>query len=137
MKPDSTTPILVVGLGCQRGCDVDTLRALFHTALDAEGIDPRRINALASIEHKRDEPGLLALADALRLPLQFFAAEQLAVYATRLSHRSALAFTRTGCHGIAESAALALAEQLSGRPARLLITRQKNLQATFALACAG
>ena len=30
-----------------------------------------------------------------------------------------------------------LAEHLAGGPARLLITRQKSAQATFALACAG
>ncbi|MEB0174373.1 cobalamin biosynthesis protein, partial [Undibacterium sp. CCC1.1] len=52
----------------------------------------------------------------------------------QLSYRSALAFAHTGCHGVAESAALALAEQLSGRPSVLLINRSKNRHATFALA---
>ncbi|NNG65578.1 cobalamin biosynthesis protein CobE, partial [Pseudomonas fragi] len=50
---------------------------------------------------------------------------------------SARAFALTGCFGVAESAALALAEQLGGAPARLLITRQNSSVATFALACAG
>ena len=69
--------------------------------------------------------------------MQCFSAEQLAAYEGRLSHKSAVAFAHTGCYGIAESAALALAEQLSPGPARLLITRKKTAQATFALACAG
>ncbi len=128
---------LVVGLGCQRGCEVDTLLALFDRALAEGGIDRQRITALASIDLKQDEPGLLALAERLQLPLQCFSSAQLAVYESRLSHKSAVAFTHTGCYGIAESAALALAEHLADAPARLLITRQKNAQATFALACAG
>ncbi|AZF16462.1 cobalamin biosynthesis protein [Pseudomonas sp. R3-18-08] len=128
---------LVVGLGCQRGCDLHTLLSLFDTALAEGGIERQSITALASIDLKREEPGLLALSRLLGLPLQCFSAEQLAVYEDRLSHKSVVAFTHTGCHGVAESAALALAEHLANAPARLLITRQKNAQATFALACTG
>ncbi|ETK15632.1 MULTISPECIES: cobalamin biosynthesis protein [Pseudomonas] len=128
---------LVVGLGCQRGCDLHTLLALFDSALAEGGIERQRITALASLDRKQQEPGLLALAQKLNLPLQCFSAEQLVVFEHRLSHKSDIAFAHTGCYGIAESAALALAEQLAGSPARLLITRQKSTQATFALACAG
>lgn len=127
--------ILVVGVGCQRGCDVHTLLALFDTALAEGGIERQRVTALASIDRKQDEPGLVALAKRLGLPLQCFSAKTLAAYEDRLSHKSAVAFAHTGCYGIAESAALALAEHLSHSPARLLITRKKTAQATFALAC--
>jgi cobalt-precorrin 5A hydrolase len=127
---------LVVGLGCQRGCALQALLDLLDAALAEGGIERHRITALASIDRKQDEPGLLALAQVLNLPLQCFSAAQLAVYDGRLSHRSAVAFAHTGCYGIAESAALALAEQLSGAPARLLISRKKSARATLALACA-
>jgi cobalt-precorrin 5A hydrolase len=129
-------PILVVGFGCQRGCPASALRALLDQTLLAHGIALDEIQALASIDLKRDEPGLLELAGQLSLPLTCFSAEQLAGYQARLSHRSAIAFERTGCHGVAESAALALADQLSDSPARLHITRQKGPQATLALATA-
>ena len=128
---------LVIGLGCQRGCSLHTLLALFDSALAEGGIERHRISALASIDRKQNEPGLLALAQRLNLPLQCFSAEQLAAFEHRLSHKSDIAFAHTGCYGIAESAALALAEHLAGSPARLLITRKKTAQATFALACAG
>lgn len=127
---------LVVGLGCQRGCDVHTLLGLLDTALAEGGIERQRITALASLDRKQNEPGLLALAKVLNLPLHCFSATQLAAFEQRLSHKSAVAFAHTGCYGVAESAALALAEQLSHAPARLLITRKKVAQATFALACA-
>ncbi|WP_457970182.1 cobalamin biosynthesis protein [Pseudomonas sp. R4-84] len=129
-------PILVVGLGCQRGCSASTLRALLEQTLLAHGIALDEIRALASIDRKRDEPGLLELAAQLSLPLTCFSAEQLAGYQAQLSHRSAIAFERTGCHGVAESAALALADQLGVSPARLRVTRQKGPQATLALAAA-
>ncbi|KAB0488592.1 cobalt-precorrin 5A hydrolase [Pseudomonas reinekei] len=136
MTDASTAPILVVGLGCQRGCPVNTVRALLDQALQAHQIQLHEIKALASIDLKRDEPALSALAAQLALPLMYFSSEQLAAYQSRLSHHSQIAFERTGCYGVAESAALALAEQLANAPAKLLISRQKYAQATLALACA-
>ena len=125
---------LVVGLGCQRGCPVSTLRALLDQALQAHSIELEQISALASIDLKREEPGLVELGVQLGLEVQFFSSEALARYSGQLSHHSDIAFERTGCYGIAESAALALAEQLARTPAKLLISRQKYAQATLALA---
>ncbi|MGF0238483.1 cobalamin biosynthesis protein [Rhodococcus sp. IEGM1300] len=136
MSEPGTAPTLVVGLGCQRGCPAGTLRALLEQALQAHRIELHQIVALATIDLKRDEPGLLELAAELELPLSYFSSEQLARYQTQLSHRSQIAFERTGCYGVAESAALALAEHLAQSPATLLISRQKYAQATLALACA-
>ena len=135
MSDVSTAPILVVGLGCQRGCPVNTLRALLDQALQAHQIGLNQIKALASIDLKRDEPALIELAAQLALPLMYFSSEQLAGYQPQLSHHSQIAFERTGCYGVAESAALVLAEQLTNAPAKLLISRQKYAQATLALAC--
>jgi cobalt-precorrin 5A hydrolase len=137
MTDTGTAPTLVIGLGCQRGCPVTTLRALIDQALQAHQIELHQIKALASIDLKRDEPALVELAEQLALPLTYFSSEQLASYEPQLSHHSQIAFERTGCYGIAESAALALAEHLSQGPATLLVTRKKTAQATFALACAG
>ena len=134
MTTVSTAPTLVVGLGCQRGCPVSTLRALLDQALQAHQIELHRIKALASIDLKRDEPALNELAEQLGLQMMYFSSEQLASYQPRLSHHSDIAFERTGCYGVAESAALALAEQLANGPATLLIPRQKYAQATLALA---
>ncbi|MGY4817877.1 cobalamin biosynthesis protein [Pseudomonas chlororaphis subsp. piscium] len=137
MTDSSTAPILVVGLGCQRGCPVETLRALLDQTLSTHRIDLGQIKALASIDLKHEEPGLLALAAQLSLPLTCFSSRQLTPYVLQLSHRSQIAYEHTGCYGVAESAALALAEQLTRHPPRLLVTRQKYAQATLALACCG
>ncbi|MEJ5060258.1 MULTISPECIES: cobalamin biosynthesis protein [unclassified Pseudomonas] len=134
MTDPGTAPTLVVGLGCQRGCPVSTLRALLDQALQAHQIDIHEITALASIDLKRDEPALIELAEQLGLEVMYFSSAQLAGYQPQLSHHSDIAFERTGCYGVAESAALALAEQLDNAPAKLLIRRQKYAQATLALA---
>jgi cobalt-precorrin 5A hydrolase len=134
MTDTRVAPTLVVGLGCQRGCPVSTLRALLDQALQAHQIELHQIKALASIDLKRDEPGLIELAAQLGLPMMFFSSEQLARYQPQLSHHSQIAFERTGCYGVAESAALALAELRAQAPVKLLITRQKYAQATLALA---
>ncbi|AZC27262.1 MULTISPECIES: cobalamin biosynthesis protein [Pseudomonas] len=127
-------PTLVVGLGCQKGCPASVLRALLDQVLQAHQLDKGQLRALASIDLKRSEPGLLQLAEQLALPLTCFSSRQLAPYASRLSHRSQIAFEHTGCYGVAESAALAMAEYLQTGPAQLLVPRQKSAQATLALA---
>jgi cobalt-precorrin 5A hydrolase len=128
------TPTLVIGLGCQRGCRAEVLLQLIEQSLGAHGIKIEAISALASIDQKNAEPGILALAKQLELPLVFFSATELAAFEAQLSHRSAVAFAHTGCHGVAESSALALAQRMGVKTGELLITRQKNRQATFALA---
>ena len=133
----SQTPILVVGLGCRRGCSAAMLQTLLEQSLLPHRIELSAIKGLASIDGKRAEPGLLALAQRLNLPLAFFSATELAPYEVKLSHRSSLAFEQTGCYGVAESAALALAEQLGKTRANLVISRQKHPMATFALAWTG
>lgn len=132
MKQPAST--LVIGLGCKSGCSADTLLELIEQQLKAHGLDIHAIDALTSIEHKRTEPGLLELAERLERPLVLFSALHLSAFERQLSHRSQAAFDSTGCWGVAESAALALAVQLGGGNTGLLINRQNNAEATFALA---
>jgi cobalamin biosynthesis protein CbiG len=51
------------------------------------------VKALASIDLKRDEPGLQELASQLALPLLYFSSEELAGYQQRLSHHSQIALS--------------------------------------------
>ena len=136
MKPGSAAPIWVIGLGCRQGCSVDELLTLIEHSLRQAGVAISDLSAMASLDRKADEPGLMQLAEHLNLEFEVFSAKQLVPFVSRLSHRSEQAFEHTGCWGIAESSALALAEHLSGAPATLLITRQRSPKATFALACA-
>jgi cobalt-precorrin 5A hydrolase len=130
----SERPTLVAGLGCRRDCSLDELLALLDSTLAEHGSNPAELTALASSAHKADEPGLQRLAAHLNLPIRFLPAEVLAGYHGRLSETSAKALQVTGTPGVAEASALALAEQLSGQPARLWITKRKSAAATVAVA---
>ena len=127
-------PVLFAGFGCRRGCSQQTLTALLHQTLAEHDLPLHAVRGIASIQAKADEPGLLALAEALGLPLICFEVSQLARVEHLLSQRSASAFAHTGCWGVAESAALALAEGHSLLP-HLRVTRQVLDGATLALAC--
>lgn len=127
---------LYAGLGCRRGCLARELAALLQQTLFAHHLPASALAGLASIDLKADEPGLHELARQLGLPLVFFSAAQLAPFESRLSHRSPTAFALSGCHGVAESAALALAEQRGGANAALRLPRTVQGAATLALAWA-
>ncbi len=129
-----TQPLLIAGMGCERHCAVENLERLLDATLASHGLDRRDLHALASIDIKQHEAGLLALARQLNIPLVFYPAAVLQDYSERLSRKSSVVFRETGCYGVAEAAALAHAERLSARPAELIITKHKNPHATFALA---
>ncbi|MDC6383402.1 cobalamin biosynthesis protein [Pseudomonas graminis] len=129
-------PLWVVGLGCQRGCSALELRQLMEDCLRECQLELKDVAALASIDGKSAEAGLLELGHGLGLTIGFFSADDLAAYESQLSHRSDIAFERTGCYGVAESAALAMATRLTGSPATLAIPRRKSPHGTFALATA-
>ncbi len=128
-----STPTLIAGFGCRRNCSAAELRELLESALSAHDLKLADLVGLASIEHKRDEPGLLALASELQLPMAFFSAEQLAPWQQCLSQVSLHALQATGSAGVAEACALAQAGS-SGRRAELIATKQRSANATVALA---
>lgn len=129
-----TKPIYVAGVGCERGCAMEVIRELAENTLAPYSLHLCQLDAIASIDLKADESGLLKLAETLQLPAVFFTAARLNEYRNQLTQRSDIVFRETGCYGVAEAAALAQAETLSGRNAELIIPKQKNAHATFAVA---
>ncbi len=125
---------LYAGLGCRRGAAASELAGLLRDVMQSRSMPFAALVGLASIDLKRQEPGLLQLASDLALPLHFFSAVELASFAPRLSHRSAITFRHSGCYGVAESSALALAEQLGGGVAQLRVERIVRDDMTLALA---
>ncbi len=131
-----THPLLIAGLGCNRGCPLEPLLALLDDTLTRHGLQRSDLRGLASITLKQDEVGLHQLAGILNLPMSFYSAERLRDYGDRLSRKSDIVFRETGCYGVAEAAALAHAEDLVHHDyrAELLIPKQKNAEATLAIA---
>jgi len=127
-------PVLVAGIGCERGCPETALRHILDETLRGYGLDSGDISALASIDMKQDESGLLALAGRLGVGVEFYSAHALLRYTDRLSERSSIVFRATGCYGVAEAAALAHAEFVAGTPAELVVEKRKSARATCAIA---
>lgn len=123
-------PLLVLGVGCERGCDPAELRELALSVLAEAGCAPGAVAAVVSIDIKADEAAVHALAAGLGVPARFFRAEALLAETGRLTDPSETVFRETGCWGVAEGAALAAV----GKAGALLVPKRKSRGATSALA---
>lgn len=127
-----TAPWVVAGLGCRRGCAQDELLDLLTHSLAQYGLTVDNLAGLASIVHKRDEPGLHELAAHLKLELKFFTPDDLIPYQS--THpANLLTQSTTGSPAVAEPCAQALATCLGSR-AQLLGLKNRSASATCALA---
>ena len=122
--------LLALGVGCERGTSPGELIELAEATLAERGLARHSIACVASIDLKADEPAVHALAERLAVPARFFAAAELEAESPRLATPSELVFRETGCHGVAEGAALAAA----GADAALIVPKRKSRRATCALA---
>jgi cobalt-precorrin 5A hydrolase/precorrin-3B C17-methyltransferase len=95
---------LWVGVGCERGTEVDLLEASLRQLLAENGLAVEAVAGLASIDIKADEPGLLELANRLNVPLQFYPRETLAK--VDVPHPSAAVEQAVGTPSVSEAAAL-------------------------------
>lgn len=120
---------LALGLGCERGCDVDEVWQLVQETLSGANLAPAAIGAVVSIDVKADEAAILAVAERLGCPARFFTAEMLEAETPRLQNPSDVVFAEVGCHGVSEGAALAAA----GPDGALVVGKQKSRRATAAV----
>lgn len=127
-------PVYVVGMGCERDCPVEVLADLLHRCVTKAGLSMDQISAICSIDIKADEVGLIALAKALHKPYLTFDANRLGEMHQRLSTHSQYVFDTVGVYGVAESAALYQAQQLTDNGSELMLNKHKNRQATCAIA---
>ncbi|MBY4606621.1 cobalamin biosynthesis protein [Rhizobium sp. 9T] len=123
----------VLGLGCERGTPSAEVLALAGEALRAAGIGRAELAAIASIDSRGQEAAILAIAAHFAVPAVFFDAPRLEEETPRLKNPSAIVFARVGCHGVAESAALAAI----GADAELVLGKIKSAHATAAIARIG
>jgi cobalt-precorrin 5A hydrolase / precorrin-3B C17-methyltransferase len=122
--------VLALGVGCERGVAGEELIGLVASTLERQGYAQDAIACVVSIDLKAAEPAVHDLAAHLGVPARFFAAAQLEAEAPRLATPSAAVFAATGCHGVAEGAALAAA----GPDGVLVVAKTNSARATCALA---
>jgi cobalt-precorrin 5A hydrolase/precorrin-3B C17-methyltransferase len=122
--------ILALGVGCERLAPAEELIALAEAALTEADLSPLSLACIASIGLKAAEPAVHALARHFGVPARFFDAARLEAETPRLTTPSDLVFRETGCHGVAEGAALAAV----GRAGRLVLPKRRARQSTAAIA---
>ncbi|MDX6315240.1 MAG: cobalt-precorrin hydrolase / cobalt-factor methyltransferase / precorrin-3B, partial [Streptomyces sp.] len=120
-------PSLVVGVGASRGVDADEVLAIVETALAEGGLSVKSVVALATVDAKADEAGIVAAAERLGVPLRTYGAEVLAGIA--VPNPSAAPLAAVGTPSVAEAAALAAAPG-----GELVVQKRKSAMSTAAVA---
>jgi cobalt-precorrin 5A hydrolase len=119
---------VIVGIGCRRGTGCESIVSSILQALEEAGAEPAQVRLLSSVDLKADEPGLLAAAEQLGIPLRLISREEIRNSARDFQHSD---FVQERIHvpAVAEPAAL-----LAGRRTRLLLRRKSYNGVTVALA---
>jgi ferredoxin len=117
---------LVVGLGSSRGVRT----AAVWSALRCAVPDLTAITAFATIDRRRDEPGLLAVVVEHGAPLHCYPATELD--AIDVPHPSDSVRGHVGTRSVAEAAALLAARDLGG--GSLIVPKQRGEHVTVAVA---
>ncbi len=115
-EPFAQTLLLVprvvrLGIGCRRGTAREAIAGAVRAVLEECGVHPWAVKAAASIDLKRDEPGLLAYAREAGVPLEFYTAEEMQQVEGTFTP-SAFVKSVTGVDNVCERAALAGGGQL-------------------------
>jgi cobalamin biosynthesis protein CbiG len=124
--------ILHLGVGVADAAEVQDLIALAERALKSANVAEGKLACIATIDTRNSHSAIIALALHHGLSVGSFRAEVLEAETPRLLNPSDEVFARTGCHGVAEAAALASA----GPTGRLVVGKMKSRQATVAVAVA-
>ncbi|MDD5805232.1 cobalt-precorrin 5A hydrolase [Blautia sp. HCP3S3_H10_1] len=70
-------PAVVLGMGCRKNKEPEAVESAAYKCLEKNEIYPEAVAALASIDVKKEEPGLLGLAEKLGVPFETYSSEQL------------------------------------------------------------
>lgn len=98
--------MIAIGIGCRRGAPKEAITKLIAEALARVPL-MGETGGLFSYVVKKDEAGLIAAAEELRMPLHFLSLEALQAMADRVTTRSEAAEKALGIVSVAETSALA------------------------------
>lgn len=119
---------LIVGIGCRRGTPESAITAAIREAMTLAQLDIARVRLLATVDLKSDEPGLLAAARQLGIPLRVIGSDEIRTTTYAFEH-SSLTQEKVDLPAVAEPAAL-----LAGRRTRLVFPKHIFQSVTVAVA---
>ncbi|MEU6509911.1 precorrin-3B C(17)-methyltransferase [Streptomyces sp. NPDC046942] len=113
-------PSLVVGVGASQGAPAREVLGLVEETLAQAGLSVTSVAELATVDAKSAEPGIVAAAERLGVPLVTYSAEELA--AVEVPNPSDAPLAAVGTPSVAEAAALV-------RGGELLVPKRKSVRA--------
>lgn len=120
---------LIAGVGCRRGTPAQLVLAALQEACGCLGWQIDRLDRLASTVVKADEQGLLAAAEGLQLPIDFFENQSLEEAIERYGlSESEFVKKNIGVGNVCEAAALCCTER-----GRIALPKNKYEKVTVAL----
>ena len=120
---------LIAGVGCRRGVPKDMLKRALTDACAGIGQELSAVSMIASAAVKKDEKGLLALAQELGVEARFFESEELQkTIETYGLEESSFVRRQIGAGNVCEAAALCCVKQ-----GRIALAKTKSEKATVAL----
>lgn len=117
-------PSLVVGVGCSRGATAEAIDALVDATLAEAGLARASVARIATVEAKRDEPGLREAAARCDRPIAFHPAD--ALVRLPAPNPSPVVAQAVGTPSVAEAALLA-------EGAELVVPKRRSSTATAAV----
>lgn len=119
---------LAVGIGCNRNTAMPEMMDFLFKVLDDFGLSRNSLSAMATVDLKADEPGLLSLSRALSLDLRFFNRAELNLV-PNIATPSIMVEKHLGVKSVCEAAAI-----LGAGSGRLIVPKQKSGNVTLAIA---
>ena len=98
-----------VGIGCKKGKEAEKIEDFIIRHLRRTGITLMQIFGMASIDVKRDEPGLLAWSRKEKIPFITYTAEELKIVKGDF-HKSGFVKEQVGVDNVCERAAMKMCE---------------------------
>ena len=119
---------LVAGIGCNRNTTMKEIKEFVEKVLEESKLAISSLISLSTISLKADEPGLIALAEELKLSISFFDKDELN-RADGIKSPSDMVEKHTGVKSVCEAAAI-----LASKNGKLIVPKLSTRNVTVAIA---
>lgn len=124
LRPGSLT----AGIGCNRGTAAQEIRELLNSVFEQSRLAISSLRSFATVSLKKDEAGLLQVAESFGIPIRFYETDELN-RVLNVPTPSPMAAKHIGVESVCEAAAI-----LASEGGRLIVTKHKSPNATLAVA---
>jgi cobalt-precorrin 5A hydrolase len=96
--------VIVLGIGCNRGTSMEEIDQVIHETLNELNFSNKSVKAICSIDLKKDEAGIIAVAQKNNWEFICYSSEEL--NRVQIAEPSETVYKFTGAYGVSEPAAL-------------------------------